>query len=202
MTEVQKKSSRIYHYLTGVGVAILGGIISTIATCEKAPTVVRGVVLEEKHVPATGNSVVGEEKESPTPKLTTEKKESGKQEYMLHLKVYEPAKEGREIERLCAFYIKEDAEMPIAVLDDVISAGSEVYVHYYGSGLTLHTLEPLYKIGCFGSASSAEIKVVHPWESSEAVKKSLEDKLESIRKKELERIKAEARKFDLGRTVY
>lgn len=221
--ENKKKPSRIYNYLIGAASLVAAGAITTIATCEENPTVVRAVVLEEKYVPSKEKSSANEEKdvsESSKEKsdasegdvsgslkdlfqvnVYTEKKTSSPPKYMLHIKVYEPTENG-EIERLCTLYIKEDAEMPIAVLDEVISAGSEVYVHYYGHGLTLHTKVPLYKIGCFGAASSSEIKVVHPWESSEAVKKSLEDKLESTRQKELERIQLEAKTYDLGRTVF
>ncbi|MBI4981524.1 hypothetical protein HZC30_08295 [Candidatus Woesearchaeota archaeon] len=202
ITKVKKKFRRIYKYSAAAGTVILGGVISTIATCEKAPTVVRGIVLEEKYVPSKEKSVPPGEKEAPAPL-----------KYMLNLKVYEPTKNG-EKERLCTFYIKEDPEMPsapgmpmtpsmpIAVLDEVISAGSEVYIHYFGKGLTLHTKEPLYKIGCFGAALSSEIKVVHPWESSEVVKKTLEDKLESIRQKEVERIIAESNEYELAKKVF
>lgn len=80
-TEVKKKSSRINHYLTAAGVVVLGGVISTIATCENAPTVVRGIVLEEKSVPPKEKSVASEEASSLSKELGSEDEGDGDGSY-------------------------------------------------------------------------------------------------------------------------
>lgn len=168
------------HYLIAASSLVLAGIISTVATGKKYSSVVKGTVLEEKYVHSG---------EKAMPK------------YMLQLKVDELTEKGT-IERLCTFYVKEEPDMPIAALDEVISAGSTVYLHYYGSRIALHNADPIYPIGCFGTIPSTEIKSVHPWESSEVVKKSLEDHLEETRMQELERAKSDAEDNRWGLILY
>lgn len=190
-----------HPYLIATAAIAIPGIAVTIATSKTVPTVVEGTVLEEKYVAsmsyATERSTIASdlalaEKEaeaSPT-KVTVEKTKKP-EDYLLHLKVYEPTEEGTT-ERLCTLYVKEDDKMPVAVLDEAISPGSKVYLHYYGKGVALHSADPVYPLGCFGMIPSSELRVVSAWESSETVKKSLEGHLEELQKLDLERAKLEA----------
>jgi hypothetical protein len=208
-TDKVKKSFFAQHpYLLAAAAIVLPGIAVTIATSKTSPTLVEGVVLEEKYVSSDvyaveKNTVSGDiptaENETPVSKITVEKTMKPRN-YLLHLKVYEPTEDGT-IERPCTLYVKEDDKMPVAVLDEVISAGSKVYLHYYGSGVALHSANPLYPISCFGTLLSSEIKVVSAWESSEVVKKGLEDHLEEVRVQELDRAKLEA-KDEWGWVMY
>lgn len=195
---VQKNFFARHPYLLAAAAIVIPGIGVTITTSETAPTLVKGIVLEEKYVSsemyASEKNILSEDK------ATTEITQKP-QNYLLHIKVYEPAEEGIK-ERICAFYVKEEPDMPIAALDEVISAGSTVYLHYYGSRIALHNADPIYPIGCFGTIPSTEIKSVHPWESSEVVKKDLEDKLEETRMQELERAKSDAEDNQWGLILY
>ncbi|MEK6846012.1 MAG: hypothetical protein AABY26_04590 [Nanoarchaeota archaeon] len=184
---VQKNYFVRHPYWSAAAAIVIPGIGVTLATSKPDPTLVKGIVLEEKYVSSDTYAL---EKNIISADKTTEEKTKKPQSYLLHVKVYEPTEEGTT-ERLCTFYIKEDDRMPVAVLDEVISAGSTVYLHYYDSGITLHSAESLYQISCFGMLLSTEIKGVHSWESSEVVKKSLEDHLEEVRVQELKRAKEE-----------
>ncbi len=198
--EEDKRNFFVRHpYLLAAAAIIIPGIAVTIATSKISPTVVEGVVLEEKYVASKSygaeksvieSNLAAGEMEAPPAKVTVEKIKKP-EDYLLYIKVDEPTEKGTK-ERICALYVKEDDKMPIPVLDEAISPGSKVYLHYYGSGVALNSADPVYSMGCFGMIPSSELRVVSAWESSEVVKKSLEDHLEELRKLDLERAKFEA----------
>ncbi len=197
--EVKKSFFAQHPYLLAAAAIALPGIAVTIATSKISPTVVGGIVLEEKYVVSKSygaeksiieSNLAAGEMEAPPAKVTVEKTKKP-ESYLLYIKVDEPAENGTK-ERVCVLYVKEDDKMPITVLDEAISPGSKVYLHYYGKGVALHSADPVYSMGCFGMIPSSELAVVSAWENSEVVKKNLEDHLEEMRQLDLNRAKMEA----------
>lgn len=151
-----------------IGAAALIGLSAYgIATWDRYPTLAKGRVIEEKWI---------EEKDA-------KQEEVKARHYVLNLHLDDRVA-GRGLDKICTLYVSEDSQMPRAVLDDVVNNGSEVYLPYLEPGWVLGDPEPRYKIACFGRLGSSELRVVHPWESSEKVRKEFEGEIEQRIRKE------------------
>ena len=77
--------------------------------------------------------------------------------------------------------VSESEQMPLAVLDDVISPGSELYFQHKKKGILGTKPKDVYEVTRFGSVDSNKVRVLHPWESSYKVKEQFAEELESQR---------------------
>ncbi len=110
--------------------------------------------------------------------------------YVLFMKVMEEVKNKEE------FYVlrvKENEEMPVAVLDNIIQPGMSIAFPYLKPRFLTGTPDFVYTPARFGTIASNEIMVIHPWESSETVRNTLEKKVEERKEKEYERFMTEVR---------
>ena len=131
-----------------------------------------------------------------------EEKSTEKGDYTITVKMTEEWG-GKTDERYCRFYISENKEMPVAVLADMIFGdpdgkdgllkGSEIYIPNLTHSMPFSEPHSRYHIVCQGQIESNLVRVVHPWESSEAAQKSLENKIAEVKRAEIERAKAEIR---------
>ncbi|MBS3166528.1 hypothetical protein J4444_05380 [Candidatus Woesearchaeota archaeon] len=163
-----------HPYLTGIPVVLISGYIGLRMTAAPYSEVSLGVVQEEVMLPHSSDQ-------------KSEKK--GEKHYTLTIQLQEEV--GANIqERICRFYIAENEEMPVDVLEDMIIPGSEIYVpnltNFFFSKPTSR-----YQIGCHGRIESNVVRVVHPGDSSEVVRRSLEAKLDEVRQEERTRARQE-----------
>jgi hypothetical protein len=180
--ERQSKSwIRRHPILTTLISGLAGLSIYAAVTAEEYPSVVKGRVVEEKYVPETAGK-------------------DDNPHYILHLKINDPLEQNAE--RLCTLYVKPNVEMPIPVLNEVVSTGSEVYFPFTDDILPIGEPGRKFSLGCFGTVSSEVLRVVRPWESSAQVKKSLEGKLEGLRQAEEDRLLKEVKTKYSSRYIF
>ena len=160
-----------HPYLTALSVVVIGSYIGLRSFSKPYSTVSEGIVEDEKII------------------MSGEKSDK---HYLLYVKLKEELGEKTQ-ERHCAFYIKENENMPVDVLDKIVNQGSTVYLPNLEQGLLPYTIpKSRYQVGCTGTIESNKLRVVNPGESSEIVKKNLEADLIKISFKEQERARIEA----------
>ncbi len=169
-----------HPYALGLAMALVSyvGLRAAATRYSKASL---GVVLEEVTTPHSADA---------------KSEVKGEKHYSLVVRLQEELS-GHVQERVCRFYIAENKEMPVDVLDDMIIPGSKVYVPNLKKTFPFTKLPfpkpgSRYLVGCHGQIESNLVRVVHPWESSGTVKRVLEERIESVRREEETRAREEA----------
>jgi len=158
--------------LTSAATLALAGAGYCAVNREAYCTVAEGEVIEDKYVP--------EAKDEKAP---------DQEHYVLFLRVREEIAGNKE--EIYVLRVKESEEMPVAVLDEIIRSGSRIAFPYLNPHFLTGTPDLLYPSARFGTVASNNLKVIHPWESSEAVRDTLEGKIEERKKREHERFMTE-----------
>ncbi len=151
-----------------IGGALLGlGVFSTsIYRSEKYNTLVMAQVLEEKII------------------KDASAKESN-EHYVLHLNIKD------DKNRPCTLYVSPEKEMPISVLQEGITPGSNIALKYWEERAFWRSPVPVYDVGCFGTIASNKLEVITAFESSDAVKAKLQGKLDQEKQREIQRANLE-----------
>lgn len=170
------KTIRNHLYIsTAVSLAALltaGAIMS-----KKYSTLARAEVIEEQYVPQTDD-----------------KKPS---HYLLHLKILDEKEKGD----IYTLQVVEN-KIPLTVLDALIGERTELYFPIRKDELVLNEPAPIYSVAHFGQINSDEIRVLHPWESSQKVRKEFESELVTKRDRERRQAEWDAGTYFHGRMMY
>ena len=177
---------RSHPFITTLAALATAGIIYKGCTSEKFSTVAQGEVVDKKYIKDEKNSYYVLDLHIHEPKNTPYAKEINTEEYL----------------RNCRLYVTGDDKMPLAVLDDTISAGSTVFIPYWEQGFPLGAAETIYKEGCMGQVASSNVRVVLPGESAEQARTNLENKLEQAREEGIRRAKWESLQYHSMRMMF
>lgn len=158
-----------------VGLAALITLGATIS--KKYSTLARAEVIEEQYVPQADD-----------------KKPS---HYLLHLRILDEKDKGD----MYTLQVLEN-QVPLAVLDTLIGAGTELYFPVRKDELVLNEPTPIYPVAHFGQILSNDIQILHPWESSQKVRKEFESELVTRKEQERRRAKQEAGIYFHWRAMY
>lgn len=198
---------RNHPYLFGTVGALVAGYIGLRLASEPFSEVSYAEVLKEINVPTGANSSAEGEKSNAPGHYTL----LVKVDERLEEKTEQKELEEKTYERICRFYISENKDMPVAVLDDMIHddpdgkegplKGSRIFIRYFTQKMPFSKPHSRYGVGCHDVMESNHIRVVSVDETLEEAQKSLEGTIKKEREEELRRARMEAQKLTGGRRI-
>ena len=165
------------HLYISTAVSLAALITAGAMMSKKYSTLARAEVIEEQYVPQTDDTKPPH--------------------YLLHLKVLDEKDKGD----IYTMQVVEN-QGPLAVLDTLVGAGTELYFPIRKEETVLKEPTLLYPVGHFGQVHSDEIRVLHPWESSPNIRKIFESELKNRRDRERRQADREAGIYFQGRMLY